>query len=331
MAISNNSTGLRTGVCTSTTRPTTPYTGQVIYETDTSLTSVWNGTTWVGTTSAATTANGNGGHSNIYSNSTVTYAATIVSAVRRVQGVTYVFKDLTFYMPTTANTDASDWTAPVNSSTYKWSYVYIRPSDNKFYISNTAPAAGLNYKTIGGSLVVYLFPAYTSSSIIQNFQLDNSKYSCDQPYNARTTYRTYDTGVQLNYDWGGGNRTTGTANVTAAIPTSATELYIGFRNAYGWRDDSGNTRYYSISLDVQNKSGTWVQVYSDDGYMYCRTPDSGGAYFLRTVCKSVELTLSTNTYNFAATRMTWSHSCTTGDADTGAGFWLKGFNDGNIF
>lgn len=327
MAISNNASGVRTGVCTSTTRPTAPYTGQVIYETDTSLTSVWNGTTWVGTTSAATTANGNGGHSNIYSNSTVGYAATIVSAVRRVQGVTYVFKDLTFYMPPTANTDQSDWTAATN----KWSYIYIRPTDNKFYISNTAPAAGLNYKTIGGSLVVYLFPIYATLTTIYNFQLDNNRYSCEQPNNARSTYRTQETGILLNYDWGSGNRTTGTANVTAAIPTSATDLYIGFRNSYGWRADGGATAYYSISMDVQNKSGTWVQTYVDDGYVWCKTPSYGGAYYLRTVGKPSEITLSTNVYNFAATRMTWYHELTTGDADTGAGFWLKGFNDGNIF
>jgi hypothetical protein len=46
MAISNNSTGLRTGVCTSTTRPTAPYEGQMIYETDTDMLSIWNGTAW---------------------------------------------------------------------------------------------------------------------------------------------------------------------------------------------------------------------------------------------------------------------------------------------
>ena len=42
MAISNNSTGLRPGVCTSTTRPTNPYDGQVIYETDTKLMRVYS-------------------------------------------------------------------------------------------------------------------------------------------------------------------------------------------------------------------------------------------------------------------------------------------------
>ena len=46
MAISNNSTGLRPGVCTSTTRPTAPYEGQMIYETDTDLTYVWGGSAW---------------------------------------------------------------------------------------------------------------------------------------------------------------------------------------------------------------------------------------------------------------------------------------------
>ena len=47
MPISNLSNGLRTGVCTSTNRPTTPYEGQVIFETDTDRLYVYNGTAWV--------------------------------------------------------------------------------------------------------------------------------------------------------------------------------------------------------------------------------------------------------------------------------------------
>lgn len=46
MAINNLGTGLRPGVCLSTTRPTAPYEGQMIYETDTDLISVWNGASW---------------------------------------------------------------------------------------------------------------------------------------------------------------------------------------------------------------------------------------------------------------------------------------------
>lgn len=34
------------GVCTSTTRPATPFEGQMIYETDTDMIALWNGTSW---------------------------------------------------------------------------------------------------------------------------------------------------------------------------------------------------------------------------------------------------------------------------------------------
>jgi hypothetical protein len=47
MAISSNGVaGLKTGVCTSTTRPSGPYEGQMIYETDTDMVAIWNGTAW---------------------------------------------------------------------------------------------------------------------------------------------------------------------------------------------------------------------------------------------------------------------------------------------
>ena len=47
MAISSNGVaGLRTGVCTSSTRPSGPYEGQMIYETDTDMVAVWNGSAW---------------------------------------------------------------------------------------------------------------------------------------------------------------------------------------------------------------------------------------------------------------------------------------------
>lgn len=47
MTISNNSTGLRPGVCLSTNRPTSPYIGQFIFETDTKKQLVWDGTAWI--------------------------------------------------------------------------------------------------------------------------------------------------------------------------------------------------------------------------------------------------------------------------------------------
>jgi hypothetical protein len=37
---------LKPGVCTSSTRPASPYDGQMIYEIDTNLVRIWNGTAW---------------------------------------------------------------------------------------------------------------------------------------------------------------------------------------------------------------------------------------------------------------------------------------------
>lgn len=54
---------VRPGVCTSTTRPASPYVGQCIYETDTLLAKVWNGSTWADYPEGkltATTANTSG-------------------------------------------------------------------------------------------------------------------------------------------------------------------------------------------------------------------------------------------------------------------------------
>jgi flavin-dependent dehydrogenase len=51
MALSNylpNSRISQAGVCTSSTRPVSPYEGQVIYETDTNRTLVWNNAAWIG-------------------------------------------------------------------------------------------------------------------------------------------------------------------------------------------------------------------------------------------------------------------------------------------
>lgn len=55
MAISSSSRGLRPGVCTSTTRPSNPYDGMVIYETDTDKVAVYDVNAWVYKTNTTTT------------------------------------------------------------------------------------------------------------------------------------------------------------------------------------------------------------------------------------------------------------------------------------
>ena len=48
MAISSamGTGGLTPGVCTSSTRPTSPFEGQMIYETNTDMLAIWNGSSW---------------------------------------------------------------------------------------------------------------------------------------------------------------------------------------------------------------------------------------------------------------------------------------------
>jgi hypothetical protein len=55
MAVSSTTGGLRTGVCLSTDRPQNPYDGQVIYETDTNRTLVWDNSAWVVIANASAT------------------------------------------------------------------------------------------------------------------------------------------------------------------------------------------------------------------------------------------------------------------------------------
>ena len=47
VSAAQGSAGLKQGVCTSTTRPSNPFEGQMIYETDTDYMYVWSGTAWV--------------------------------------------------------------------------------------------------------------------------------------------------------------------------------------------------------------------------------------------------------------------------------------------
>jgi hypothetical protein len=86
MSVSNLSTGMRPGVCLSSSRPTVPYEGQMIYETDTDMVAIWNGTAWR-YIAATTPTNGTvlqvvtATYSTETDNSTTTYSNTGLSAI----------------------------------------------------------------------------------------------------------------------------------------------------------------------------------------------------------------------------------------------------------
>ena len=97
---------VKPGVCTSSTRPASPYDGQMIYETDTDKTLVWNGTAWY--------ANWNSAWGKVaYASSTT--AQSTVSTVADITGTSVTFTAVagrhykfTLFLPQLSGTTAGD-------------------------------------------------------------------------------------------------------------------------------------------------------------------------------------------------------------------------------
>lgn len=102
--------GFRPGVCDSSTRPSNPYEGQYIYETDTDRTLVWNGSAWIITNSPYT---------NLASSQAFTGFtkgnATIVSRYTKVNGFVHFWGRCTLGT-TSSMTGPLDINLPVSIS-----------------------------------------------------------------------------------------------------------------------------------------------------------------------------------------------------------------------
>jgi hypothetical protein len=126
VSISNfGAAGVKPGVCTSTTRPSTPYTGQIIFETDTGLLRVWDGSIWdyinAGPKEFATEAARNSAINTLYEGVTAyVQSSTEVSATGAETflpaGITTVY-------------DGSNWvcTTPVSARTTTSGTVDLNP------------------------------------------------------------------------------------------------------------------------------------------------------------------------------------------------------------
>ena len=116
---------IRPGVCTSTTRPTVPYTGQLIFETDTSRLAVWTGSAWQYETAAA------GPPGLVYITGATFTTATSVSLPNNTFSSTY--RNYRFILSLTALTTDADFTLRFRSSgtddsnnVYQWSFTDVR-------------------------------------------------------------------------------------------------------------------------------------------------------------------------------------------------------------
>jgi len=143
MAISNSGVGIRPGVCTSSTRPTAPYEGQMIYETDTDLTYIWGGSAWQQVSGG--TAVGNSGLVYI----TTATASGTASTLNVVGCFSSLYTDYRITLSGTFTSYPDDiyirmlnGSTPVATGTYGWAYVGIGTRATNLNTSGYDTSAG---------------------------------------------------------------------------------------------------------------------------------------------------------------------------------------------
>lgn len=108
MTISATTQGLRMGVATSTSRPTVPFDGQVISETDTDSLKVYNGTAWKGVGSLVpvipTSVAVGSGSASVASNGTVTFTGCSSLSVNGCFTTSFTTYEIIFNAKSTTGT-----------------------------------------------------------------------------------------------------------------------------------------------------------------------------------------------------------------------------------
>jgi hypothetical protein len=157
------SSAIKAGVCTSSTRPASPFEGQMIYETDTDMVTIWNGTAW---RYIASTTPTNGTVLQVVTGSTSTQAFNMTS------------------------TDMdSGLTATITpKSTSSKVLIYAHMADCK--ITSATAGCGLRLRLYRGTTNIQQFATELGnfSSATQNF-FDSSTMFLDSP--ATTSATTY--------------------------------------------------------------------------------------------------------------------------------------------
>lgn len=158
----------RPGVCTSSTRPASPYEGQVIYTTDTDLLQIWNGSAWR-TIAFATPSNG--GILQVVTNSTTSGTS----------------RSTTTY----ADTNLSATITPTSTSSKILVNVY-----QQIYIDSATTSSGIKLVRGSTDVIGLIYQGYGGSSMTQ---IVSFAYVDSPNTTSATTYKT-----QFNRDNGTG-------------------------------------------------------------------------------------------------------------------------------
>lgn len=261
--------------------------------------------------------------------------AVLNRAVRVVDNLEYEFKNLTFNMPANANTDSSDWTQPANG-TYKWSYVYIRPSDNKFFISDNEPSLTNNYRTIGGVNMPYLFTIYTDDDFIYAFTITGSRYAITQN-GARIDHYNGAAGLELRAaTFSSPTSTTNTDfDMSAKIPKTASIWDGSFNTSAFLRRDSGGSGLTYCYFYIADHGGTLRIIAGNSRQHHVDTPTASGTYYLTDNSGQSSFTVSNDEYDTTSCRIRWIGAnggiLAGGDVRNSGRVNLHSFIDRNIF
>lgn len=261
--------------------------------------------------------------------------AIINRAVRVVDNTEHEFTNLTFNMPSHANTDTSDWTDPGDGS-YKWSYVYIRPSDDKFFISDTEPSVGENSRNIGGSELPYLFCIYSDNDNIRAFTISGNHYVITNQGASISHYNVCAGLLLYSTSFGSPNSTTD-ANFNAAskMPNTASIWSGTFAHSAFLRRDAGGSGTTTCFLYIADSGGSLAKIAGSSRQHHVDTPTASGGYYLTDNAAQTYFMVSNDEYDISNGRITWSASSGSilagGDARNSARVNLHSFTDRNIF
>lgn len=146
MTISATTQGLRPGVCTSSSRPSSPFDGMVIYETDTNRVAVYDTNTWVYKTPASTTG-------------------SVLQVVSTTKTDTFTSSSLS----TGAESDVTGLSASITpASTSNKILVMTNVVGSAYYASNAWHLGSFAYKVYRGSTAVGIGDAASNRSRVSS-------------------------------------------------------------------------------------------------------------------------------------------------------------------
>jgi len=206
-------------------------------------------------------------------------SANLYGVVRHVSGVQNRFTSLQFDYSTADKTDLSTKTDAV----FTWSYVFIDPATNDFYVSDNTPNIGSNTITIGGTDVVYLFPILSDDDSFVNFVMNGNKVVITAPL-AKLGYSSSGNGsggYQIYSQQSYNDLSTGyTVDLSSFIPDTALAVDLLWAHCENHRYDAGGLfrdgAYVRAYMSGPSSLARYLFTYRNQPYI--DTPDVGGGY-----------------------------------------------------